>query len=133
VPLRIETPYLSLLESLLRWFESRGESASSARYGASIAIAALLTMNIVTLTLFAYGLSGARWFRIFQNIPLNILGVFALVALHWHLIGRIQRGGVRTDHAASGSKARTSVPLWLGYLVTSITLLFVGVLIAVQK
>jgi hypothetical protein len=118
--------YLELLASLVHWFESRGENESHARYAASIAVSVLVAMNVVTITLFAHGLTGARWFRIFQSVPLNILSIFALVALHWWLIGRIKKGDERRNYA------RRLVPIWLVYLITSVIFLFIGVLISTR-
>jgi hypothetical protein len=128
----IQMPYLLLLASLLRWFESRGERGTHARYAASIAMSVLIFINIVTLTLFAYGLTGARWFQFLENIPLSIVVIFALVALHWRVIGQIQSSDVPSSYARSGIANKVPAPIWVVYLVISILFLFVGALIATR-
>src|SRR5262245_26989433 len=105
--------YSSLLKSLLVSFESRNESRSSSGYGASVAITALLRMNFVTLTLFAYAVSGAQWFKIFQSIPLNIVGLFVSVAVHSQVFGRLQRE--RSTHSVASDRISATVPLWVWY------------------
>ena len=126
-------PYRLLLRSVLDRFESRGESASSARFAASAAATALLTLNLVTITLFAHAFTGARWFRIFQSVPLNIAGILALIALHWYVIGRMQQQSSRSADAVGRSSMRTGVPLWVWYLVSSVALLFLGAALAIQR
>ena len=130
--LTLQTPYLLLLESLLRWFESRGEHGAHARYAASIAVSVLVLINIVTLMLFAYGLWGVRWIGVLKNIPLSIVVIFALVALHWRIIGRIQSGDLLPSYAGGNTATKLRVPIWVVYLVTSILLLFAGTLLATR-
>lgn len=129
--LRILAFYLSLLESMLRWFESRGEQGAYARYAAAVAISVLLVVNLVTITMFAYGLGGVRWFELFGNIPLNILGISALVALHWWLIGRIP-ADARANDAPTYAEAHRRVPICLIYWAVSIVLLFAGVFVTIR-
>jgi hypothetical protein len=96
-------------------------------------MAVLLGMNVATVMLFGYELVGLQWLDIFESAPVNILGLAAVVAFHLWLIGRIQRRDVRAGYAEVDRKASAVKHLWLWYLVTSVALLFMGVVLAIRR
>jgi hypothetical protein len=128
-------PYLTLLRSFLGWFESRGESASSARFGTAAAMAVFLCINLTTALLLTVGLVGRRHryiLDIFDSVPLNIMGLATALAFNWWLIGKIK---VRAARGLFGGSITVSTPkyLWAWYTAASIALLFVGIALAIRR
>ena len=103
-----------------------------ATYAASVSISVLIFINIVTLMLFAYVLWGAPWIGILTNIPLTIVVISALVAVHFRIIGRFQSGDFPSRDARVHTATMLGAPLWVVYLVISIVLLFAGTLMAAR-
>lgn len=120
--------YLSLLESTRQWFQSRGEPEPHASHAAAIACSVLMYMNAVTATLFARALFRLNWVNVFANIPLNLVALGALFALHSWLLKRAQATKQPSTNQLSSAIPRV-VPLWLIYLVSSVALLFCGTLL----
>jgi hypothetical protein len=97
-----------------------------------MAISVLMYMNAVTVVLFVYGLTGMRWHRIFQSLPLNIFSIFALLAFNSWVISRMQRGDALPSHAKKYAAAKGGVLAWLPYLLVSVICLFAGVVVATR-
>src|SRR5689334_11533370 len=123
--------YLSLLESMRQWFESRGETDPHASYAAAIGASVLAYMNVVSATLFARAIFHLDWLEAFANIPLNLVALAVLFAFHAWLLQRARSMAQRSGNRPGGASSRVAPP-WLVYLVVSVVLLFCGTLLALR-
>lgn len=130
--MKIIRPYLKLLESYLRWFESRGERGAHARYAAACVSTVGLVINLATLMLFIRELTNARRAWPLDNLWAIFLLTALLLALNWRLVGKIPTGGVRGVAAGRDIGARPRFQLWSWYSFFSVVLLFASVLFSTR-
>jgi len=116
--------YLELLASFISKFQRGGDSVSVARFRGAVALSCVLLMNILTVVLFIYGLSGhTEMADVLTNKLIYALLLGGILAFNWKMSAYVTS---EQNAMRSVEEQGSGIPNYLVYSIVSFALFIVG-------